>query len=171
MSQQKVAAPQIDFNEPRLKRHRSLRALKDKAARVAIGTGGFTVIVAITMIFFYLLYEVAPLFQSASVDKVTEYQVPAAELGETLYLGMEEQAEKGIRVTREGHVIFFNTQDGSLVSSQRLPIPKEFSSPGLRKQALAAKCSPLAPPMVVCWCLSRNMRCLIRKIAGLSLQG
>src|SRR5690554_6849093 len=100
MSQQKVAAPQIDFNEPRLKRHRSLRALKDKAARVAIGTGGFTVIVAITMIFFYLLYEVAPLFQSASVDKVTEYQVPAAELGETLYLGMEEQAEKGIRVTR-----------------------------------------------------------------------
>src|SRR5690606_9542198 len=124
MSQQKVAAPQIDFNEPRLKRHRSLRALKDKAARVAIGTGGFTVIVAITMIFFYLLYEVAPLFQSASVDKVTEYQVPAAELGETLYLGMEEQAEKGIRVTREGHVIFFNTQDGSLVSSQRLPIPE-----------------------------------------------
>ncbi len=124
MSQEKVAAPHIDFNEPRLKRHRSLRALKDKVARVAIGTGGFTVIAAITMIFFYLLYEVAPLFQSASVDKVTEYPVPAAELGETLYIGLEEQAEKGIRVTREGQVVFFNTQDGSLVSSQRLPIPE-----------------------------------------------
>src|SRR5690606_16312945 len=124
MSQEKLAAPHIDFNEPRLKRHRSLPALKDKVARVAIGTGGFTVIAAITMIFFYLLYDVATLFQSASIDSVIEYQLPAAELGETLYLGMEEQAEKGIRVTREGHVVFFNTQDGSLVSSQRLPIPE-----------------------------------------------
>lgn len=143
MSQQKIAAPQIDFDAPRLKRHRSLRALKDRLAQVAIGSGGLAVIVAITMIFFYLLYEVLPLFQPASVDKVAEYPVPAQELGETLYLGLEEQAEKGIRVTRQGHVVFFSTEDGSLVSSQRLPIPEgvqltRVAASGIGDKVLAA---------------------------------
>ena len=44
------------------------RALKDKAAKYFVGIGGVSVIVAILLIFFYLLYVVIPMFESADVD-------------------------------------------------------------------------------------------------------
>lgn len=115
--------PKLDFDSPNLVRYRKIRKIKDKVASTSIGMGGGSVILAITLIFFYLLYEVMPLFKSADIQAVSEYQVPAAELGSTLYYAMEEQAEKGIRVTDQGNIVFFNAQDGSVVGSERLPIP------------------------------------------------
>ena len=117
-------APTLDFNSPRLMRHRKIRKMKDKLASISIGMGGSSVILAISLIFFYLLYEIMPLFKSAEMQALASYSIPAKESGESLYYAIEEQAEKAFRVTKNGQVIFFNTQDGRLDSTYSLPLPE-----------------------------------------------
>jgi len=125
-----IKAPELDFNTPQLLRYRKVRALKDKAAEISIGMGGISVILAICLIFFYLLYEVMPMFKPAHMSQVAEYSIPGSDQlesrasSETVYLAMEEQAEKAIRVTSAGQVVFFNVKDGSLDSEQALPLPE-----------------------------------------------
>lgn len=129
MSTNNTASTELDFNTPAAKRHRNIRALKDKVASTGIAFGGISVIVAILLIFFYLLYEVAPLFQSASIERWTEndeqvapYTAPGA--GKTLYLTMEEQAEIGFRVTDAGEMVFFNTRNGDVILQKMAEIPE-----------------------------------------------
>ncbi len=117
-------APDLDFDSPRLVRYRKQRNLKDVLAKFLIGTGGISVIVAITLIFFYLLYEVAPLFKSAEAQLESTYPIPEQQLGTTLYSTIEEQGEKAMRLTDLGQVVFFNTQDGSTHSIIDLPLPE-----------------------------------------------
>lgn len=120
--------PQIDFNTPAQKRLRKVRALKDKLATMGIAFGGISVIIAILLIFFYLLYEVAPLFQSAEIEKwknneqqIEDYAVPGT--GKTLYLAMEEQAEIGLRVSDTGEVVFFDVRTGEPLQQQQINLP------------------------------------------------
>jgi phosphate transport system permease protein len=122
MSESSLKPPSLDFNEPRLVRHRKKRKFKDSLAKVTIGAGGISVIAAISLIFFYLLYEVTPLFESAEADRISSYEIPAAEAGKTVFSGAEEQGEKAFRVTETGQVVFFNTVDGSIHSTEQLPI-------------------------------------------------
>ncbi|SFG97387.1 ABC transporter permease subunit [Neptunomonas qingdaonensis] len=132
MSIENTSAPQIDFNTPAQLRMRKFRALKDKLASGGIAFGGISVIVAIVLIFFYLLYEVMPLFQSAHVEPwqkndqaVENYAVPGT--GKTLYLSMEEQAEIGVRVSDQGEVVFFNTLNGSVIKAEQINVPANVS--------------------------------------------
>ncbi len=128
MSQQvsSSTAPDISFDTPALLRYRNVRKLKDRVARYGIATGGLGVIVAITLIFFYLLFEVIPLFRSAEVHKQASYSLPVA-AGESLFLAMEEQAEIGLQVSTSGQITFFDTQDGSLRREGQLPVPAGVS--------------------------------------------
>ncbi len=103
--------------------HRRRRMVKDTLARYAVGFGGISVIIAIVLIFFYLLFVVLPLFQSAEVEKRASYTVPGGQQNETLYFAMEEQGEIGVRFTRSGEVIFFELASGQLISEETLPIP------------------------------------------------
>ncbi|WP_027858357.1 ABC transporter permease subunit [Marinobacterium jannaschii] len=121
--------PDLDFDTPAAQRLRKIRAFKDKLAGVGIAFGGISVIVAILLIFFYLLYEVAPLFQSAEIHpwqeqdrQVEPYAVPGE--GNTLYLTMEEQAEIGLRVTDEAILTFFDTRSGAVIKSEKLALPE-----------------------------------------------
>ena len=135
-------APEIDFDTPQLKRHRNIRALKDKIAAVLVAAGGVFVIVAVTLIFFYLLYEVIPLFKSAHVEPLASYSVPAAQQDQgkefpreesvpnsiaeehkTVYLAMEEQAEIALRIDDRANAVFFNARDGRVRSRLSLPVP------------------------------------------------
>lgn len=128
MSEQtSLKAPEIDFGSPALTRRRSLRALKDRVAATSVGIGGSSVIFAITLIFFYLLYEVFPLFKGASVEQGATYPVPAVEAGPSLQIFVEEQVEKGIRLTASGDVVFFSVTDGQVLGRQRLPIPQDVT--------------------------------------------
>ena len=102
--------PELDFNTPALKRHRKIRALKDRMASMGIAVGGNSVILAVLLICFYLLYEVMPLFSGASIEQQASYAVPAEEQGDSLYLSAEEQSEVGMRVTSLGSVVFFPLQ-------------------------------------------------------------
>ena len=72
-----MSSANLDLNSPALARKRKIRNLKDKVATHGIGIGGISVIMTIMLIFLYLLYEVAPMFKSASIEEVAEYPVPA----------------------------------------------------------------------------------------------
>ena len=50
------------------------RSIKDKITNVTIGFGGIFVVLAIALIFVYLLVESWPLFQQAKFDQAQSYQ-------------------------------------------------------------------------------------------------
>ncbi|MGZ5007072.1 MAG: ABC transporter permease subunit [Methylobacter sp.] len=104
--------------------HQRWRLIKDKLARYGVIAGGLGVIVAIVLIFFYLLYVVYPLFISASAEPVSEYAVPEQALGNTLLLEIEEQNEVAARFTDSGQVAFFEAATGKTVSTQAVAIPQ-----------------------------------------------
>jgi len=99
------------------------RLVKDLGARYGVALGGIGVILAIVLIFFYLLSVVFPLFEGAEAKPVAGYDLPGGPERVTAHLAMEEQAEIAVRFTQDGHAIFFRTVDGSVLSDNRLEMP------------------------------------------------
>ncbi|MDD1632346.1 MAG: phosphate ABC transporter permease, partial [Methylococcaceae bacterium] len=79
--------------------HERWRLIKDSIARYGVIAGGLGVILAVVMIFFYLLYVVFPLFLSATAEPVSQYDVPESALGKTVLMEIEEQNEVAVRFT------------------------------------------------------------------------
>ncbi|MFZ2168880.1 MAG: ABC transporter permease subunit [Methylococcaceae bacterium] len=100
------------------------RLIKDSLARYGVIAGGLGVIVAVVMIFFYLLYVVFPLFISATAESVSHYDVPDQALGKTVLLGVEEQNEVAVRFTDTGQVIFFAVATGKPILTEAIKIPE-----------------------------------------------
>lgn len=112
-----------ELNSPRMRTRRKWRAWKDTCARRAIALGGLSVIAAITLIFFYLLYEVMPLFKSASIQHDSSFtlQEPARS-SNILTMFTEEQNEIAALLTDSGKLLFINAHNGQPVSEQQLPL-------------------------------------------------
>ena len=102
------------------------RAFKDRIARYFVASGGISVIIAILLIFFYLLYVVVPMFGSADINEEASYAAPGE--GRTIHLGLEEQGTIGVRFTDNGHVYFFDTASGKVVLDESLKLPARISS-------------------------------------------
>ena len=117
---QNPLSPLPDFNSVAAQRYRHYRHLKDVLTRYLMASGGISVIIAIVLIAFYLLYVVLPMFRPAHIEQAASYPLPGDARAETLYYAMEEQHEIGLRVTSAGHAVFFKTLDGSLVRQQHL---------------------------------------------------
>ena len=112
-----------ELNSPRMRTRRKFRARKDRFARRAIALGGLSVIVAITLIFFYLLYEVMPLFKSASIEQESSFELPeSVRADKILTMFTEEQNEIAALLTESGKLLFINAQNGQPVSEQQLPL-------------------------------------------------
>lgn len=99
------------------------RLIKDSLARYGVVVGGLGVIVAIVLIFFYLLYVVVPLFASAKATAIAEYAVPEKTLGKTVLLEAEEQNEVATRFTDSGNVIFFELATGKILITEKIKLP------------------------------------------------
>lgn len=97
--------------------------MKDRLARYGVVIGGLSVIVAIALIFFFLLYSVFPLFVPAAAESVAHYEAPEKALGSTVLLAMEEQNKMAARFTDSGRVVFFETATGKTVDVKTVPIP------------------------------------------------
>ena len=113
------------------------RKAKDTAANITITGGGLAVLGAILLIFFYLLYEILPLFQSAKLELAERYEIVQtgeSKSAETLYLGMEEQAEIATRLDGSGQITFFRTSTGEIVDSKQLPVGEGVDSFGLNSE-------------------------------------
>jgi phosphate transport system permease protein len=109
------------------------RKIKDSIANYTITTGGMGVLMAILLIFFYLFYEIMPLFKSASIEEQHSYQSVQLE-GESVFLAMEEQAEVALQVTDAAEVAFFKAQSGKLIKQQALALNGKVSSFALNSE-------------------------------------
>ncbi|TBR42004.1 ABC transporter permease subunit [Marinomonas agarivorans] len=114
-------APELDFDTPALLRHRKFRKMKDKGATAGIAIGGSSVILAVLLICFYLLYEVMPLFANAEIEQTAQYAMPEQSRGDSYYLTVEEQNEVAMRVAKDGSVVFFSAQDGRVIDVVETP--------------------------------------------------
>jgi phosphate transport system permease protein len=109
------------------RKHR-LRKFKDRLAAWVITGGGMSVLFAILLIFFYLFYEILPLFRSASVQQVGSYSATKfGEVGPPLYMAVEEQNEIALRLDRNGRIVFFHANKGELIQTVDLPLPRGAS--------------------------------------------
>ena len=100
------------------------RNFKDQSAHYWIGFGGIAVILAIVLIFFYLLAVTMPIFKSASIEPRTSYALSA---GESVHWAMEEQGTVAARYLRSGAVEYLTPATGEVRSSARLPIEDKTS--------------------------------------------
>jgi len=116
-----------DFNSTSARNYRKWRHIKDVATRYLMAFGGVSVIAAIVLIAFYLLYVVIPMFKSAEIEQIVTYTVPGGSESETLYVSMEEQREVGFRINNLGQVFFFNTVDGEIRSTVDLGLADDVS--------------------------------------------
>ncbi len=113
-------------NATYLENYRRFRFFKDKVTTVSVTAGGLGIIVTLLLIFAYLLYEVLPLFQGASIESVSHYDLPLALSSDnTLLVAMEEQAEIAFRLTDKGDAVFWHARTGKLVSQQKLMLPAD----------------------------------------------
>jgi phosphate transport system permease protein len=117
MSKRKDSVASRTHSESRLAYLR-WRLLKDSLARYAIGIGGISVIVFITLIFFYLGSVVLPLFEPANAKQVAHYPAPGG-CKDTLHLALDEQTETGARFCGDGDVVFFRSTDGTVLSTAK----------------------------------------------------
>ncbi len=93
------------------------RLLKDRLFAAVMAFGGIAVLVAILLIFFYLLYVVLPLFKDATVKPHASFdQAPAP----AALVGLDEYAETGFTVAPDGHYQFFKASDGSSLARGEL---------------------------------------------------
>lgn len=113
----------LQMSSSRMALRRRLRHSYDKTASVAIAIGGVSVILAILLIFMYLFYEVIPLFESATLNKINEYQLEQEFESSSLHLAIEEQSEIGMRIGDRADVHFFDVQNGSSISNFVLDLP------------------------------------------------
>ena len=92
------------------------RLYKDRLATLTISAGGASVLMAILLIFFYLLYEVMPLFSSATIEKSREFQLPT-NTGTPVYSAVEEQGEVALIVDGKWQARFFNIASSDLLEA------------------------------------------------------
>ncbi len=111
---------------------RRWRQIKDGMTTATITGGGVGVLLSILLIFFYLLYEIMPLFESAEIEQKENYSLAVD--GAPLYLAMEEQAEVAFRLAGSGEAMFFSTDSGEIISRRQLPIASSVSSFALESE-------------------------------------
>lgn len=110
-----------DFNLYQTTLRQRQRAVVDRLARWGVELGGLSVILAIVLIFAFLLSVVLPIFVPASVDRVAEFSQSRLAQSQTKYLGISENGEIGFRFSQQEPLQFFYSHDGSLVKSFELP--------------------------------------------------
>ncbi|MFT6274658.1 MAG: phosphate transport system permease protein [Halioglobus sp.] len=89
------------------------RQLKNTMATATVSTGGVAVLGAILLIFFYLLYEVVPLFSSATASKMDSIPVSSVTAEQLRYTTTEEQGEVALTIDTNWQAKFVRTLDGA----------------------------------------------------------
>ncbi|WP_462157206.1 ABC transporter permease subunit [Pseudoalteromonas sp. GB56] len=104
------------------------RLFKDKIAQFSITSGGVMVLVALLLIFFYLLYVVQPIFESAHIQERDNFSVATKDV---VGLGLEEQTEIAYMLERNGTVDFYNIQKqgfGTQIAELHAELPASVTS-------------------------------------------
>ena len=109
-------------NDPALsnKRFNHYRDVKNLFTTWGMGIGGISVIIAILLIFLYLLLVVLPLFLPAKMTSTTQFAIPEPTAGKTVLLTSEEQNKVAVRFTSQGKAVFFAVEDGKTIKVENL---------------------------------------------------
>lgn len=109
-----------DRNSTATLRRQSRRAQIDRAFGWVMAVGGIGVIVAVLLIFVYLLFVVLPIFDSARVEASALH--PTVEVGPVGGMALDEYGRYATVVTRRGEVRFLSTTDGEVLEGPALPL-------------------------------------------------
>jgi phosphate transport system permease protein len=96
------------------------RHFKDRTATITISAGGGAVLMAILLIFFYLVYEILPLFGAAGIELSGQQQIQLTQGTEAAYIAVEEQGEMSLVVETGGHARFVDLASGA--TALQLPL-------------------------------------------------
>ncbi len=103
------------------------RLMMDSLFKYVMTFGGISVIIAISLIFFYLASVAYPLVKPVEISDWQSYEIPGGSTGRTVYLSSEEQREIGARFTDQGVVRFFNLRDGAPRGEAAIKLPEGVS--------------------------------------------
>jgi len=107
-------------NSPVAIRRRAWREFKDRTARYGVAMGGISVIFAIVLIFFYLLYVVMPLFSGAEIETTAEYKMAE---NKAVHLALNEYNDVALSADMTGKIAFFAADTGQTIFEPKLPLP------------------------------------------------
>ncbi|NVJ65296.1 MAG: ABC transporter permease subunit [Gammaproteobacteria bacterium] len=93
------------------------RKIKDLLAKYGIAMGGLSVIAAVVLICFYLLWVVLPIFKPAQVELNQEFQWSQSQVE---YLGVEEYGEIAFSLNQAGQMQFVDLQTQEVISEEVL---------------------------------------------------
>lgn len=96
------------------------RGFANRAAELVVGLGGGGVILAIALIFFYLLWVVAPIFVPASIDAPT--RMALTEQSSRL-VDVSENGDAIFRVAGNGHLEFYDAKRGTPLAAFSIDRP------------------------------------------------
>lgn len=105
-------------------RRRAWREFKDRFAKYGVAIGGVSVIFAIVLIFFYLLYVVMPLFYGAEINTEAEYKTS---ITNSSYLTLNEYNDVALSLDMQGEVEFFEANSGRSILNVALPMPEQVN--------------------------------------------
>lgn len=114
------------------RKRRAWREFKDRVAKHGVALGGVSVIFAIVLIFFYLLYVVLPLFSGAEIKLESEYTQPANDVS---YIALNEYNDVALSADSNGEVQFFVAGNGDLITKPQLPLPLDSKVSSFAKGA------------------------------------
>ncbi len=111
---------------PRLKTRLGIgsRQWADRFVSLIVSTGASIVLVAIALIFLYLVWTVAPIFQPAAVNPLAAITVAPRE---ALLLDVDERGDTALRVARSGVAEFYDLATGAPVAAYDLGGPLRFA--------------------------------------------
>ena len=93
----------------------------DKRARFFISFGGYSVIVSILAILFFLVVQSLPLSKSASIKKLLGWDMgrPADKI---VLTGADQYQELFYTLSSQGRIVFYNLRNGQQVESDSIPL-------------------------------------------------
>lgn len=112
----------LPVDHPESIRRRKFRHGFEHLIRVCISIGGYSVIAAIVLIFFFLLLQILPLMQGADITKEVSFKLAdqAANVGTEsttmpIHLSLDEKGEIAAQFFSDGQVHFFDSRSGQLL--------------------------------------------------------
>jgi len=100
------------------------RQLKNTLAQWLITLGGISVLFTLVLIFLYLLYVIQPIFESAKIEAVSQFEINTT--SPVLSTGIDELKEVAFEITQQGEIKFYQLvksvahEKGSLVLNEKL---------------------------------------------------
>ena len=93
------------------------RSFVDRLTTTIVRLGGVGVMTSITLIFFYLIWIIAPMFYPAVIGPLATYDLDFAE---PRLLDVSENVEIGFALTPDGTARFWDLETGNVLSEQPL---------------------------------------------------